>query len=201
MSNKIKEIHVYLTGRMGNQLFQYSFAKKLQSQYGGKIYMNIYDLEHRSEKLKHVPCKFKYDLENFKLNEDIEIEDEKPFWLANLDNIFNKLFRKFLPKLFFKLMSKRGYLIWLKRGYVKIPDLKKEIIHIFGWWQDYRYFYEVEKTLQNTIIPTTNKSTNNAKIYELSKINSTVCLSIRGGNYLVPKIKKRLFVCNILLIL
>ena len=56
------EIHVYLTGRLGNQLFQYAFARSLQKKYGGEIYCNIYELEHRSEKMKHVPGRFYYDM-------------------------------------------------------------------------------------------------------------------------------------------
>lgn len=40
-----KEKHLYLAGRLGNQLFQYSFAKSLQKKYGGKIFLNTYDLD------------------------------------------------------------------------------------------------------------------------------------------------------------
>ena len=110
-----KEIHVYLTGRLGNQLFQYSFAKSLQKKYGGKIFLNTYDLDHRSSKLKHVPGQFFYDMRNYKLNEEVILEDVRPKWYESFDNLIARFLRKKLRKAYFSLLSKKesyfGYLM------------------------------------------------------------------------------------------
>ena len=190
-----REIHVYLTGRLGNQLFQYSFAKMLQKKYGGKIILNVYELEHRSEKMKHVPGKFSYDMENFLLNDEIELEDKKPVWFAFLGNFFNKICRKLFPHLFFKILAKKGYLVWMSNEYVRIPEMKQNKIFVCGWWQNLLYYENVEAELQKMIVPKSTPNQKNKYIYENINHNS-VCVSIRGGNYLVPKIKKYLYVCD-----
>ena len=191
------EIHVYLTGRLGNQLFQYALARSLQKKYGGKIYCNVYELEHISEKMKHVPGKFKYDMKNYILDSNVEIEDKKLPWYVDIHNPIIRIFKKAFPQQFFQYALKKGFLIWQKRGYKEIPDLSGyEKICLIGWWQDIRYFENVEKELAHEIVPTTTPALENKEIYAVAQDPESVCISIRGGNYLVPKVKKSLFVCD-----
>ena len=192
----MKEIQVYLTGRLGNQLFQYAMAKSIQKKYGGQIICNIYELEHRSEKMKHIDKKFKYDMQNFLLNENVKLIDKKLPWYADLSNLFIKIIKKAIPKLYFRIMLNYGYLIWQRDEYIEIPELNTEKITIFGWWQDFRFFENVEVELQNEIVSTIESKEENKSIYELAKDENTVCISIRGGNYLHPMVKKKLFVCD-----
>ena len=192
----MKEIHVYLTGRLGNQLFQYAFAKKIQKIYGGQIVCNVYDLEHRSEKFKHTPGKFNYDMSNYVLNTEVTIEDVKPKWYADFCNPIIRVVKKICPKLYFNLMASRGYLLWQRNEYIAIPKLKTDKVFLNGWWQDFRFFHEAEQELAEQIVPTTPELEKNKQLYDLAKETNSVCLSIRGGNYLVPKVKELLFVCD-----
>ncbi|MCL2112637.1 MAG: hypothetical protein FWH31_01660 [Streptococcaceae bacterium] len=41
----MKKIIVNLSGRTGNQLLCYAFARKNQEQYGGKIILNFYSMD------------------------------------------------------------------------------------------------------------------------------------------------------------
>lgn len=190
------EIHVYLTGRLGNQFFQYAFARSLQKKYGGKIICNIYDLEHKSQKSKIVLEKFNYDMENYKLNDLVEIEDQKPKWFADFSNPIVRVVKKVMPKLYFKIMATRGYLLWQRNDYIKIPEIKTDKIFINGWWQDFRFFHNAETELINEIVPITNPIVENKDLYDIAEKENSVCISIRGGNYLVPQVKKKLFVCD-----
>jgi len=190
------EIHVYLTGRLGNQLFQYAFARKLQKQYGGKIICNVYELDHRSEKLKHVPGKFNYEMGNYKLDKNVEIEDVAPPWLADFSNPIIKFVKKLIPKLYFRVMVHKGFLLWQRNDYIEIPKIKSKKIFLNGWWQDFRFFHEAEDELAEDIVPATEPVEENQHIYDLAAQENSVCVSIRGGNYLVPKVKKLLFVCD-----
>lgn len=192
----MNEIHVYLTGRLGNQLFQYAFARRFQKQYGGKIICNVYDLEHRSQKMKHIPYKFSYDMVNYKLNENVQIEDEKPAWFADLYHPVVRVLKKVCPKLYFKILSKKGYLVWQSNDYIDIPKLKCDSLFLNGWWQNFQFFHEVEKELSDEIVPTTPCVEANQALYNVAQNTNSVCISIRGGNYLFPNVKKKLFVCD-----
>lgn len=195
----MKKIHVYLTGRLGNQLFQYAFARRLQMQYGGEIICNIYDLEHNEKKIKQSKGKkekFHYDMSNYVLNNNVTIENRKLPWYADCNNFGIKILKKVCPRLYFKIMSKFGYLIWQRDEYINIPNLTTNQITVCGWWQDFKFFDSVERQLSNEIVPTTDRINKNKKIYDLAMNRNSVCISIRGGNYLAPKIKKSLFVCD-----
>ena len=190
------EIHVYLTGRLGNQLFQYAFARKLQKQYGGNIICNIYELEHRSEKMKHIPYKFAYDMSNYKLDENVQLEDVKLPWYADFYNPIIRVVKKIAPKVYFKIMSRKGYLMWQRNDYIDIPQMSGDRITINGWWQDFRFFHDVERELSDEIVPITDCLEKNRDMYETAQNTESVCLSIRGGNYLAAKVKELLFVCD-----
>ena len=190
------EIHVYLTGRLGNQLFQYAFARHLQKEYGGKIICNFYELEHRSEKAAWVPGKFNYEMSNYKLNDSILIEDIKLPWFADFSNPIIRIVKKVIPRIYFNLMASKGYLLWQKNSYINIPAIRNNEIIVNGWWQDVRFFHDVEAELSNEIVPTTKPISENEYLYNIAERENSVCVSIRGGNYLVPKVKKKLFVCD-----
>ncbi|MDW3709242.1 alpha-1,2-fucosyltransferase [Enterococcus faecium] len=190
------EIHVYLTGRLGNQLFQYAFARELQKKYGGQIFCNVYDLEHFSEKMKHVPGKFHYEMENYLLNNNVVLEDRKLPWYADINCIFIKGLKRLCPKLYFKVMAKLGYLIWQRDEYIEIPELKTNSVTLCGWWQDFRFISNVQNELSSDISPITEPKEENRYIYEAAEESESVCISLRGGNYLDPKVKKHLFVCD-----
>ena len=63
-------IYVNIRGNFGNQLFEYAFARKLQEKYNQKICLNIYDL-------KHYRKEYVFNLNGYKLNENIIIEEKK----------------------------------------------------------------------------------------------------------------------------
>lgn len=191
------EIHVLLTGRLGNQLFQYAFAKYLQKQYGGLIYLNVYDLEHRSGNRKSISStKFNYDMKDFNLDSDVIIEDIKMPWYADLSNPIIRVIKKICPNILFNLLAKKGYLLWQRSDYKPIPYLNCDCIFAHGYWQDIRYLNNISNELRQMIVPkNVEENCNNELVTEIESCNS-VCISVRGGNYLNPKIKKDLFVCD-----
>lgn len=93
-------------------------------------------------------------------------------------------------------MASKGYLLWQKNSYINIPAIRNNEIIVNGWWQDVRFFHDVEAELSNEIVPTTKPISENEYLYNIAERENSVCVSIRGGNYLVPKVKKKLFVCD-----
>ncbi len=85
-------IYVNIRGRLGNQLFQYACARKIQNQTGQKICLNTYNLNNGVSD-------FEFSLKDYKLNENVIIEENKPLpWFASNNNIFIKVIRKTFRK-------------------------------------------------------------------------------------------------------
>lgn len=192
------KIHVLLTGRLGNQLFQYIFAKSLQLQYGGDIVFNLFELEHRTEKMKHVPGKFKYELGNI-VHDEVLFEDKKPEWFWDIDNYFEKFLRKLNPKRHFSQLARKGIILWLSNEYIEIPNLSRfDDVYIVGWWQNVKWFEKTKNDIISSISFSNLQLENCADetFIDAIKNKESVCISVRGGNYLHPKVKKKLFVCD-----
>ena len=191
------EFHVLLTGRLGNQLFQYAIAKYLQKEYGGKIHLNQFDLIHRSGDRKKVSSSaFKYEMAEFELDNDVKLEDVKMPWFADLSHPLIRVAKKIAPKFLFSTMAKRGYLLWQRSDYIQIPNLKCDSVFIHGYWQDIKYLEGIQKELSKKITPTATVPLKNKYLYDLAEKPGSVCISIRGGNYLNQGIKQSLFVCD-----
>lgn len=192
----MNEIHVLLTGRLGNQLFQYAFARSLQKQYGGRIVCNTFDIDHRSWKSKIVDEKFTYAMGDFKLDENVALEDAALPWYADFTSPLIKPVKKLFPRRYFDFMARRGYLMWQRTDYMPIPKLECEDVFAWGWWQDIRYFQDVQTELSDEVVPVTDPLPENQYIYNAASGEESVCISIRCGNYFNPTVKKLLYVCT-----
>lgn len=190
------KIYCYLTGRLGNQLFQYAFARSLQNKYGGQIIFNTYEFDHYGKKWEKKHGKFEYELDRFVLNKHVSTESRKLPWYADLRNPIIRVWKKVAPKLLFRTMARKGCLLWQQESYIEIPQLNSKSIICNGWWQDVRYFENINSIISNEIVTKTKRNIKNAKLYRIIDMPNSVCVSVRGGNYLIPNIKKHFFVCD-----
>ena len=199
MKNNKQEIeyHVYLTGRLGNQLFQYAMARDLKKKYGGNIILNTYEFDKYGPLWEKKHGKFKYDMQNFTANEKVKLESAPLPWYADFRNPITRVIKKIFPRLLFNFGIKKGLLLWQRDDYIEIPQIDRcRRIILNGWWQDVRYFENVEEELKEEIQPTTAPNKNNQDLYRLIQNEESVCVSVRAGNYLLDGIREQFYVCN-----
>ena len=75
-------IEVNITGGLGNQLFQYSFAKRIQKECKEEICLNVFELEQYDSKRKL--C-----LDKYKLINDCNVSHEKLPWYVHRSPLRN----------------------------------------------------------------------------------------------------------------
>lgn len=194
-------IYVDLKGNLGNQMFIYAFARKIQKETNQRIYLSTYNLK------KYFP-EYKFSLDEFVLNNNYEIGDKKlPFYM-NDNLIISKIFKKILKgkfgrkvhKLYFNLLNKFGKLFWLETEYIKVnfEKLNKyKNIYVNGFWQSPKYFDDIKEILQNEFKSKESILKENEELYEVINSTNSVCLSIRRGDYITnKKITKRYYLCD-----
>lgn len=183
-------IHVNIRGNIGNQLFEYACARKLQKKYNKMISLNIYDIK------KYHP-EYKFNLDGYLLNNNVRIDEKKlPFYFYTR-TILLRIFRKIFPNIYFNFMKKFGCYTWLGNTYKEFPDKEHKNIYIDGYFQSSKYFDDIRDELLLELVPKETKNKKNEELYK--KINSTesVCITIRRGDYLSNDIyKKKFFVCD-----
>jgi len=204
-------IYVEMRGRLGNQLFKYAMARKMQIQRHNKdeICMS-YDKVY-SEKSKY--SGWTNDLINFNItNSCFEYKDKKNFVFKNGNN-FCKLYyvkNKILQKLFNDDIKFNKYLLSKQsifnrhgfyqspKGFIPFSESGEKNIFLFGSFQSSRYFDSIRSVLIKEFTPIIPRLEKNKKLYDIIENNESVCVSIRRGDYIsVPKFKKICDICDL----
>lgn len=194
-------IYVEIRGNLGNQLFIYAMARKLQIQTGQKICLNLSTLE------RYFP-QYKFSLPEFiQLSDECVIEEKKlPFWINEYSipmkigkKILSKLpnINKRLSKLVFHIFSKRGVYIWREETYIELPLDEKSDYYLSGFWQSEKFFPNMRGVLRDELLSKAVVSDHNRILYNMIKEPDSICVSIRRGDYVSnPKIRKVYDVCD-----
>lgn len=184
-------IYLEVQGNLGNQLFQYAFARKLQEETGQKICLNLANFNKGRPDLKFTLC-------NFKLNKNICIEKNKkmPFY-ANSYSLFARVVKKICPVLYAKGMIRVGVLMWQQRPFIGEMPRGKKNYYISGWFQNPKYFQDIKYILKQEIVPREEPPKANECLYQEIVNSESVCVSIRRGDYVSnEKFNKIYFMCD-----
>lgn len=185
-------IFVDVKGNLGNQLFIYSFARKLQIKTGQTICINTFYLN------KYFPDR-KFNLDKFNLNWDnIVIESEKPlpFFMNGYSlpmRILNRGLSKFpkikmtLSRTFFSFFSKFGIYIWNGETYIDIPETTKKNYYVSGYWQSEEYFKDISDLLKDEIQSSKPIEEKNKELLRVIQNNDSICVTVRRGDYFSDK--------------
>lgn len=176
-----------LQGGLGNQMFQYALAKRIQFETERPIILDISDFKYDKQR--------NFSLGNFELNDNVRVDDSGKynFFYDQRINPFIKLGNKLAPNLMFKAFGRLNIFMWEYIGYKDIrPNIKKQCIMLHGLWQSADYFSTVPDLIRTEFsvkIPLKNK---NALLYNDIITTNSVCVHIRRGDFLASTNK----LCN-----
>ncbi len=169
-------IIVTLTGGLGNQLFQYVFARQVALMRSAPLKLNLSafcDDHLRSFKLEY-------------FNIDVPIATPQ-----EVDNLIDIYYSKSLVARFWKfvenLKSKHKRTYYIEDDYYKFEPCWKELsknVLIEGFWQHYGYFEHVPPIILDELTLRKEYTLNQpAVISEIEKNDAAVSIHIRRGDY------------------
>lgn len=186
---------------LGNQLFEYGFAKHLQNKTGDKIVINNYFFDGKKRR--------SYSLYHFKLDGETKVAS-KPRQLLLTASYMCRLFFCY-PKTFIKWMTssarpksdeifeysaKKGMYVHFNTFHkFNIPASKRRVKYIYGNYENKAYIEDVLPILRNDFLIIDPPSDKNNKAAEELRNCESVCVHIRRGDYMDPK-WSMLNVCN-----
>ena len=172
---------------MGNQMFQYAFARALQERTGEKMIMNGFSAIRINDIRR-------YSLHHFKLSPKAKYP---PYPIQMFYDFFGKLKRRiycknnqkilFGKEILLKMIDKGMYVSRDVYNYYDLPISKKRNKYIIGFWQSPKYFSHIEQKIKEEFTVTTPPSAENAEMLEKIKSTDSVCVHIRRGDYLKYK--------------
>ncbi len=181
---------------MGNQMFQYAFARALQEKHrkNQRIQFQFVTAGRMRDGRE-------YALKHCVLRPDIRIPGMAE---QRLIDMVWKLRLKLLKRQFAGLES---YAELAKRGiyhtesifrYLGLPDAPGKNVYINGWWQSPKYFEDIAEDIRRELRIKTAASEKNRKLLEKIRArgDSSVCVHVRLGDYCSDKFAKELAVCG-----
>lgn len=189
---------------LGNQLFEYAYARYLQETFykNEKLIINPYYINHKDFRV--------LSLQHFKLGEKTSIIQNSTKQAANMRAFkirvlwanFNELIpwkifkKKPLGKNKFLERAQKGlYYTYTSQTNYGIYKSNNKNKFIFGCYQGEDNFKPIENIIREEFQIITKASKENQAILEDIKRNNSVCLHIRRGDYLSSK-WKNLQICD-----
>jgi hypothetical protein len=175
---------VKISGGLGNQLFQYSFGRYLELNFGFKVIYDLRTIQNGSTFTNRLT------LIN-DLIKNINYNDNKFYKNELIYRLRRKLIHDYFPD-----YSKIYVENVLKEKVLKIEELSKKK-YFDGYWQTLKYVNSIENELRSDL--NFNESLVNLCLIDYNIIsNSNSCsLHIRRGDYLLPHNKKIFAECGI----
>lgn len=186
-----------LGGGLGNQMFQYAFARELQEQCGEEIKINNKEL-----KLGNYKTNF---LDIFNIASGITAcskEEEEYYWkkqmrIEQLSKIQLKLFPQKAPERV-KYFSKRfgyfhTYCVYTCEPYTLVPGKLKLVV---GGYQTWKYWKNMENKIKKEMLVKGEPLESDRQMLEEISQNESVCVHMRRGDYVNDKTWNHLNICN-----
>lgn len=164
-------IIVRLTGRLGNQMFQYALARSLQSQ-GKEVYIDS--------------CMLKYDGNQYELGIYTGCSSINETVMKDRDRL-GDCRKDYISKIKRKLFGyKKTHIV--ENGYQYHPELfTMDEIYLEGYWQSEKYFKNIGQLIREDFtFPDLKEERNLALAEQMGQVQS-VSLHIRRGDYLEKK--------------
>ena len=201
-------IYTDVTGRCGNQLFQYAFARKLSMLHGDMpMHFSFYNVERWRQKTGEES--FSDQLRYFQVKpytSDIVHSD----WIQSLGSQRQK--RCFRQRLLYMRISKRLHNKWIaQRGQailnragiyredktkIKLQKSKEKDIFAKGYFEDPRFFADIRPQLLEEFTPKAPPKEKNRELYDTILNKESVCVSFRKWGEVSEEIRAQRDVCG-----
>tara|TARA_B100000787_G_scaffold160241_1_gene139115 strand:+ start:809 stop:1738 length:930 start_codon:yes stop_codon:yes gene_type:complete len=189
MSNQ-KNLTIFrVFGGVGNQIFQYAYARSLSLSSKKKLVLDLSFYKNSLidyKRLKMAPSK--YVLNNFKISKEIKIIKNcytysYPFYKYFLQYMPNFIKNFFFNTYKFKIQKFVFEKLLFHKKKMNIKNEKNKTSYYLGYWQSIKYFKKIEKILKNDLqIKNIRPAVNN---FIKSIKSNIVAIHVRGGDSII----------------
>jgi len=208
------QVYVKLDGRLGNQMFQYAFGRKMQEITGGELI-----LDFTSHKINASIGHFGTNgICNSLIHFNI-----KPYTYIDLGN-YDKKRIPFIQRIIFKIarfvkpMTRRQW--WIEcfefadhfvlqlfgiyflesvnaSKYLRWPTHTRKCIFIRSWAESDKYFLDIADQLREEFTPIYPIPEQHSDLYKKLQESQSICVTVRRGDFTTSTYANRFLVCDI----
>lgn len=175
---------VKIKGGLGNQLFQYAFARLIQAKTGEEVKIDMFSLIDRKKDSNQKSVLFSVFVPRlFKMN--LALSSAETCDIAEVCRFRHRGDPRTLiykAGILFEYLLNPNYYFEKNRGYVD-PSKIQKYSYFDGYWQSWRYVDEILPRIQNELQPKSPLHDSTLRmIDEVSGVNS-VFMGVRKGDY------------------
>lgn len=167
---------VKLKGGLGNQIFQYAFAKNIEMLIGEEVKLDISAYEIRKNDSIRKPRIFE-----FKIVENIADKSQIK-QICKISHDYDLLSLQYKLSVQLETLINHDYFFRRDCSYIPIDQISK-FKYFDGYWQSWKYVDAVKKTLREELIPRKGLSPKSRDMMEILKNQNSVFIGIRKGDY------------------
>lgn len=202
-------IQLKISGRAGNQFFQYAFVKIFMKENNIKDILKI-SFEH----FKKYDASFVNELDNFNVGDYEKISKVSYSFLQKILDFEFKVITKiirfkakkenralnqkdydFLIKILQRKMNENGLYYYIP-GMKEFYKSKNKNIIFYGSYENYKYYEKNKEFIKKIFKPKYSRLNKNNEIYEKITKNNSICVTIRRGDFMNSTNKQNYYICN-----
>lgn len=205
-------IYVEMRGRLGNQMFQYAFARALQEKMDSSepLGISFYNVYKKNDEAHGWENSLRY----FRVKPFIDCTSNKKLLLSKSNFIQKAVGSLYYTSL--KKFEKRGIdeakqneislkwqpllnrvgLYWLRHGFYDYKDYHNKNILLSGNFESPRYFDQIRDKLLEEFTPVCDPIEKNAELYDSILNSQSVCVTVRRGDFISNPAFKQFNICS-----
>jgi hypothetical protein len=168
---------VKLKGGLGNQMFQYAFAKYIEDICGERVLLDFSTYAGRRNDEVRKPRILEY---NISLDKARNIEIREKCIFTHCGDMFRKSYKFWI---IMEAVTNRKYCFRKVSRILNLEELKK-YEYFDGYWQSWKYVEHVSETLLKEFTPKKLLSDKTASYIDKVNKQESVFVGIRRGDYL-----------------
>lgn len=205
-------INLKISGRAGNQFFQYAMVKSYmdEKKIKEKIYVSFEHLEkHKTDNKTFINVLKNFNIEKFETIEKV-IMTPKQKILDYIYKIIYKVIRinakirkrslqkkdyDFLKKMLQKKLNNNGLYYYIP-GMTEFYESKNKNIIFYGSFEDNKFYIKNKEKIIQMYIPKKEKRKENQRLYDVIENSESVCVTIRRGDFLNSQFVDNYYICK-----
>lgn len=167
---------VKIKGGLGNQMFQYAFAKLVEKETGDVVKLDFSAFNDNDKDQVRIPRLLRFSIDLQIATKD-EIRESCLFFHKG-----NSLSTSYRLWILLESLVNGKYYFEKNRAYRNI-DLLKDKKYFDGYWQSYKYIDKIKPLLENTFVPRDALSERTCQWIQKVSNENSVFVGIRKGDY------------------
>lgn len=205
-------IQLKISGRAGNQLFQYAtvYSYMKENNINEELYISFEELERKKTDNKTFFDTLSFfGVEKYKRIDKIKMTKYQKIldfcYKVNIKLVraFRKVLKSsmkcedynFIDKIWHKILNHNGLYYYIPTNRIFYKSKNSNII-FYGSFECEKFFEKYKDNISQMFTPIHKEILENKNLYEIIRNTNSVCVTIRRGDFLLDKLKKQFYICT-----